>query len=492
MTTDKNTAEIVQLVRRLKTGEQLTDAERQRLENYRQQIATAASDELLITLAAKTDALLQPHRLEPDRQGPVAQRIFDYWRTGLRWNIGGSEAVRKAGERELAALENRGAVQCHRQRGRATRIKLTPSAYLDVRAKCGLPSVFETLTVICRMKALAEAGRFVPGDDAMLTDDPNTDRQYCREFDLCEPPFELPKSGPRPLAVSERESLFQLQETLSPAFFLGWANWATHHTHLIGYAASGTVDPQAAIFKTELPTLNLDDAEKYTAAWEAERAALKAAAPLWKNDIGLFPFFTDFRTVAERKPLKFPTGHDARLKKQNQAGKLPAQPPGNRRRTENMTHKYQHRTGDAPAGAVTLQRPQQNAGAKPTMREMQKFVAAKSNQKNSLPPGNRQPAVLPPPPQPETPPEKAIGFGEIIKAHDGQLYGANQVLPGATGRPPCADCDSKITQTPGGIQWFRWTATMHQPLCPNCARKVGLVTTEASQPRTSWPVGESN
>jgi len=125
---------------------------------------------------------------------------------------------------------------------------------------------------------------------------------------------------------------------------------------------------------------------------------------------------------------------------------------------------------------------------KVSMKQMQRFVA--QSQKNAHPPGNLVPAILPTPPAPETPPEKQIAFGEIVKGHDRRLYGANQVVPGAEGKPPCADCGTTINQKPGGVQWFRWSPTLHQPLCPVCAQKIGLVTTDAPQPRVAWPVGQ--
>lgn len=294
--------EIAGLVARLKAGEQLTTTEQTQVEAYRQQSAAAEDNDLLIRLCCRTDLLLGPWRLPPEKQTPIVHRVDEYRQKGLRWHIGGDGEARKAGMLKLAALEKAGAVTVYRQGKKATHVKLSPATYLDVRAKCGLPDVFQSLLVLSRMKELAKTGCYVPADHTRLTDDSNQSaQQYIREFDLTEPPIGLSKSGPRQITEGEREALFQIQEQLTPAFFFGWAGWAIAlSSPWVAYASTGSPsEAPDSIFKTKLPQLNLDMVEAYTAAFIAEREVLKVAAPLWPHDIGLFTFLADGRTANE-------------------------------------------------------------------------------------------------------------------------------------------------------------------------------------------------
>ena len=294
--------EIAALVARMKAGRPLTPSEQAQVEAYRQRAAAAEGDALLIRLCARTDLLLQPWRLPAEKQTPIVHRVVEYRQKGLRWHVGGDGEARKAGMLELFALEKAGAVIVHRQGKKATHVKLSPATYLDVRAKCGLPDVFQSLLVLSRMTSAFEAGCYVPADHTRLTDDSNQSaQQYIREFDLTESPILLPKSNPRPITEAEREALFQIQEQLTPAFFFGWAGWAIAlSSPCVAYAATGSPsEAPDSIFKTKLPPLNTEWEEAYTQTWVAERKVLKVAAPLWPHDIGLFTFFVDFRTANE-------------------------------------------------------------------------------------------------------------------------------------------------------------------------------------------------
>ena len=162
MTTDKNIAE---LVRRLKAGEQLTDAERTKLEAHRQTQATTTGQTSLLDVFARTFALWLPCRQHIGDTGSAAaifERRERYRQHGVKFDIGGDAATRQTGWRTLRRLAADGLLMIGAYPGGGRGVRLTLVGWAIVTGLATVPPLAKTLTMLAKLSELAARSTIAP------------------------------------------------------------------------------------------------------------------------------------------------------------------------------------------------------------------------------------------------------------------------------------------------------------------------------------------
>jgi len=115
-------------------------------------------DRILAAVLGATDALWRPIR---DWRGPRPGNTYlareEHRARGVPWASGaGSDADRKAVERELRAMAREGLIHAAAPHGRTTRVKLTDAGEQAARRLLGLPGLYESWTACCELARLSK------------------------------------------------------------------------------------------------------------------------------------------------------------------------------------------------------------------------------------------------------------------------------------------------------------------------------------------------
>ena len=160
MTADNHIAE---LVRRLKAGEQLTDAERTKLEVYRQTKTTTTEQTLLLDVFTRTFALWLPTRTHT---GPSPAAIFErqqrYQRHGIRFEVSGDAATRQIGWRTLRRLAAVGLLTISSYPGGGRGVRLTLAGWANATEVAAMPTLDETLPLLAKLAKFEARSTIAP------------------------------------------------------------------------------------------------------------------------------------------------------------------------------------------------------------------------------------------------------------------------------------------------------------------------------------------